>query len=58
VLSKKPFHVKRNIWYTIALSQQASVLIVENRDTGKHNTEYADLSTEQHQLTIGKAQNL
>jgi ureidoglycolate hydrolase len=43
----KIYNIKRNVWHTILLSRDASVLIVENRDTGKHNSEYADLSPQQ-----------
>jgi len=43
----KIYNVKCNAWHTVLLSPDASVVIVENRDTDKHNSEYADLSTEQ-----------
>ena len=48
----KIYNVKRNAWHTILLSRDASVVIVENRDTGERNSEYADLSPEQHQRVI------
>jgi ureidoglycolate hydrolase len=44
--SGKIYNVKRNTWHTILLSRDASVLLVENRDTGKHNSEYTELSKE------------
>jgi len=44
------YNVKRNAWHTILLSRDASVLIVENRDTGEENSEYFDLSEEQRAL--------
>lgn len=43
----KLYNVKRNIWHQITFSRDASVLIVENRDTGKGNSQYAPLSPEQ-----------
>lgn len=43
--SGKLYNVKRYAWHTILLSRDASVLLVENRDTGRHNTEYSQLSS-------------
>jgi ureidoglycolate hydrolase len=43
----KIYNVKRNVWHTILLSRDASVLLVENRDTGRPNSEYASLSEDQ-----------
>ncbi len=42
--SGKLYNVKLNSWHTILLSRDATVLLVENRDTGKHNSEYAPIS--------------
>jgi ureidoglycolate hydrolase len=42
----KIYNVKRNAWHTILLSRDASVLLVENRDTGNHNSEVTRLSGE------------
>jgi len=39
-------NVRRNTWHTILLSRDASVLIVEKRDTGEPNSEYTSLSAE------------
>src|SRR5689334_19786218 len=47
MLAGTVYNVKRNAWHTVLLSEDASVLIVENKDTGKHNSEYFDLSAEQ-----------
>ncbi len=41
------YNVKRLAWHTVLLSSDASVLLVENYDTGEHNTEYDGLSAEQ-----------
>jgi len=38
--------LKRSAWHTIILSSDASALIVENKDTGDHNSEYAQISAE------------
>jgi len=48
----KIHNVKRNAWHTVLLSRDASVVLVENRDTDRHNSEYANLSTEQRQLIM------
>jgi ureidoglycolate hydrolase len=42
----KLYNVKRNAWHTIMLSRDASILIVENQDTGENNTEYNRISEE------------
>jgi ureidoglycolate hydrolase len=43
---EKIYNVKCKTWHTILLSQDASVLLVENDDTGDLNSEYACLSPE------------
>jgi ureidoglycolate hydrolase len=40
------YNVRQDAWHTILLSQDASVLIVENRDTGDENTEFCALTEE------------
>ncbi len=52
----KIYNVKRNAWHTILLSRDASALLVENRDIGRHNSEYAGLSQEQCRLILETAQ--
>ena len=42
----KLYNVKQNAWHTILLSRDASILIVENQDTGEENTEYCRISDE------------
>jgi ureidoglycolate hydrolase len=42
----KLYNVKQNAWHTLLLSRDASILIVENRDTGEDNTEYCPFSQE------------
>ena len=43
----KVYNVKKNAWHAISMSSDAKVLIVENADTGKENTEYIDIITKQ-----------
>jgi oxalate decarboxylase/phosphoglucose isomerase-like protein (cupin superfamily) len=43
------YNIKRCAWHTLSLSTDASVVIVENRDTTVQNSEYADLTQEQRQ---------
>lgn len=50
------YNVKRSAWHTILLSRDASVLLVENNDTGEHNTEYASLSPEHRRTIVETAQ--
>ncbi len=40
------YNVKPHTWHTIELTRDASVLIVENADTGEKNSQYSDLSLE------------
>ena len=40
------YNVKQNAWHTIRLSRDASILIVEENNTGDANTEYCELSAE------------
>jgi hypothetical protein len=48
----KIYNIKKNAWHTVSLSSDASVIIVENRDTDKHNSEYVYLSVEQQQWIL------
>ena len=43
----KLYNVKRSAWHSVLLSQDATVLLVENCDTSTENSEYEDLSREQ-----------
>ncbi len=40
---EKIYNIERNTWHTVLLSREASVLIVENKDTNDHNSEYTNL---------------
>ena len=39
----KLYNVKAGVWHNIRVSRDAKVLVVENSDTGKENTEYLSL---------------
>jgi ureidoglycolate hydrolase len=52
------YNVKRNVWHTILFSRDASVLIVENRDTGPNNTQFAPLTPEQRAMLIEIARTM
>ncbi len=53
----KVYNVRRNTWHTILLSRDASALIVEERDTGEHNSEFASLPAEFHDRIVGLARS-
>ena len=42
----KIYNVKCNAWHTVALSPDAKILLVENRDTDTDNSEYTKLASE------------
>jgi ureidoglycolate hydrolase len=48
----KMYNVKRSVWHTSVLSHDASILLVENRDTGIENTDYAPLSPELRRMLV------
>ncbi len=43
----KIYNVKQSIWHTVVLSPDGSVLIVENQDTSRDNSNYVPLEPEQ-----------
>jgi ureidoglycolate hydrolase len=49
------YNVKRNTWHGILLSRDASVLIVENHDTDRSNSEYNSLTGEQRRSIMAIA---
>lgn len=53
----KLYNVKRSAWHTILLSRVASILIVENQDTGENNTEYCKISGEIKQAILSSNKN-
>jgi hypothetical protein len=54
--SGKLYNVKRDAWHAILLSREATILLVENCDTGERNTQYAGLSAEQRRQIVDLAQ--
>ncbi len=42
----KLYNVRQNVWHTVVLSKDATILIVEENNTGEANTEYCGLSEE------------
>ena len=48
--------VQRNAWHSVLLSQDASVLLVENRNTARENSEYATLTADQRKVIVEIAQ--
>jgi len=51
----KIYNVRVNTWHTILVSRDASVLIVEELDTGAQNSEYLDLPAVLHQQVVETA---
>jgi len=48
----KLYNVKKNAWHACVLSQDATILLVENRDTGIENTDYLELSHQQRKTLV------
>lgn len=48
----KLFNVRKNAWHCCVLSRDATVLLVENHDTGKENTEYIALEPSQKERLV------
>lgn len=53
----KIYNVKAHTWHTIVVSRDASVLIVENGDTCKDNSEYMSLKPEHHRFILSISQS-
>jgi ureidoglycolate hydrolase len=51
------YNVKQNVWHSIVLSLDGSVLIVENRNTGSTNSNYFSLDPDQRSLIIETARH-
>jgi len=54
--SGRIYNVKQGVWHTVVLSRDGSVLIVENRNTGRENSNYSPLDPKQHKLLVEIAQ--
>lgn len=51
----KIYNVKKAVWHTVIMSLDASILIVENRDTSKQNSDHSELKPEQKALILETA---
>jgi hypothetical protein len=49
----KLYNVKQNAWHTVVMSRDATILLVENGDTGEANSEYWSLTDEQKKTIRG-----
>ena len=54
--SGKIYNVKKSVWHTVVLSRDGSVLIVENRNTSRDNSDYFSLNRQLRNLLIEMAQ--
>jgi len=48
----KLFNVRKNAWHCCVLSRDGTILLVENCDTGKDNTDYVDLDASQKDYLV------
>jgi len=48
----KIYDVKQSVWHSVVLSLDGSVLIVENRNTGRENSSYFPLDPEQRKSIV------
>ncbi len=52
------YNVKRGVWHTHTLSEDASVLVVENRETTVENSPFCELTPEQTAAIVGETRRL
>lgn len=50
------YNVKCGAWHTVALSRDATILLVENRDTARENSDYFTVSPEQSAFLVETVQ--
>ena len=48
----KLYNVKKDTWHNVVLSGDATILLVENRDTARDNSEYCDLDERQRAFLV------
>lgn len=48
----KLYNVRKNAWHVCVLSRDATILLVENRDTGRENTDYIELDACQRKAVV------
>ena len=46
------YNVRKNAWHCCVLSRDATILLVENKDTGKQNTDYLTLEPSQRERLV------
>ncbi len=51
----KLYNVKRNTWHNVILSGDATILLVENQNTCRENSEYVDLNETQRSFLLETA---
>ncbi len=51
----KVYNVKRGVWHTVVLSPDAAILIVENQNTSRENSDYSLLEPKQRTLIFETA---
>ena len=49
------YNVKRRAWHSAVLSRDATILLVENRDTARENSEYYTLQSDQSAFLVETA---
>ena len=54
----KLYNVKRSVWHSHTFSEDARVLVVENRDTVYENSPFVNLSESQHREVVALTKNL
>lgn len=52
------YNVKRSCWHTHTLSQDATILIIENRNTAEHNSPVIKLNSKQRADLVRLTRNL
>ena len=50
--SGKLYNVRRSGWHTCVLSRDATILLVENRDTAVENSDYLELGAQQREVVV------
>lgn len=53
----KLYNVRKNTWHCCVLSHDATILLVENRDTGRTNTDYCALEPEHCRVIVETAKH-
>jgi ureidoglycolate hydrolase len=48
----KLYNIRKNAWHACVLSRDATILLVENQDTGKENTDYVTLEPAQRERMV------